>query len=305
MRLLAALVYWVIVAVWLTVLAVVVFFFRRNPRIFGTTRLLLAVIAIDTARNIVENTYFGAYFGAQYGVLPAGLGTVLGYPALLILPKLINIAAGGLVLSILLLHWLPKAVRERTTSDERTEELSVLAAIDGMTGLFNRRHFMTAADVELERFGRYGRPLSMLMADIDNFKSVNDRYGHAVGDQVIVAIAGVLKQMTRNTDVVGRLGGEEFGLLLPETSLEEACRLAERLRAAAAALRVAYPGGELTVTVSLGAAQAVAGTSIAALTQQADTALYQAKRTGRNRVCTFDEPDIVEAAAPSLAVQPV
>ena len=94
MTLAAVVVYWLIVAIWLSVLGTLVFFYARNPRIFGTTRLLLAVIAIDTLRNVVENVYFGAYFGAQYGVFPAEVAATLGQPGLLLMPKLLNIAAG-------------------------------------------------------------------------------------------------------------------------------------------------------------------------------------------------------------------
>ncbi len=113
MKLAAALIYWPIVALWMTVLGAAILFYIRNPETFGTTRLLLAVLAIDTLRNVVENTYFGLYFGGQYGVLPVSLIGFLGQPVLLILPKLLNVAAGCLVLAILLLHWLPAAIRER------------------------------------------------------------------------------------------------------------------------------------------------------------------------------------------------
>src|SRR4051812_45399977 len=102
MSIAAALIYWVIVAVWLIVLATIVVFYIRNPRAFGTTRLLLAVIGIDTIRNIVENVYFGLYFGGQYGLFSSEISKLLGNPYLLIVPKLINVAAGCLVLGLLL-----------------------------------------------------------------------------------------------------------------------------------------------------------------------------------------------------------
>jgi len=112
MTLAAALIYWVIVALWLTVLVTLVAFYIRNPRIFGTTRLLLAVVAIDTSRNVIENAYFGVYFGGQYGIFPTAVVGVLGQPVLLILPKIVNVVAGSVVLGLLLLRWLPSAVRE-------------------------------------------------------------------------------------------------------------------------------------------------------------------------------------------------
>ena len=109
MTLAAALIYWVIVALWLTVLGTMGVFYVRNPGVFGTTRLLLAVLAIDTLRNICENLYFGFYFGAKYGVFPAELAETLGNPILLIVPKIVNVGAALVVLVLLLHRWLPSA----------------------------------------------------------------------------------------------------------------------------------------------------------------------------------------------------
>ena len=117
MSLVAALIYWVIVALWLTVLGTVIFFYVRNPHAFGTTRLLLAVLTIDTFRNIFENVYFGLYFGGRYGIFPSELVDLLGTPFLLIVPKLFNILAGCVVLGLLLMRWLPLAVKEREKAD--------------------------------------------------------------------------------------------------------------------------------------------------------------------------------------------
>lgn len=127
MALTAALIYWVIVAIWLAVLATVVVAFFRNEDIFGTTRLLLAVVSIDIVRNLVENTYFGLYFGSRYGLLPAGFSEVLGRPELLILPKVLNVVAACVVLGLLLLRWLPMAARER-----RAAELAFLTQSDAL-----------------------------------------------------------------------------------------------------------------------------------------------------------------------------
>jgi hypothetical protein len=104
MNLAAALMYWVVVLVWLTVLGTVFAFYLRNPRIFGATRLFLAVVTIDTSRNVIENIYFGLYFGSNYGLFSASLGPILGNPILLIVPKVINVAAGCTVLGLLLLR---------------------------------------------------------------------------------------------------------------------------------------------------------------------------------------------------------
>src|SRR6266436_1954479 len=113
----AALIYWVIIALWLAVLTTVCLAFVRNPRTFGAVRLLLSVIVIDTVRNIVENLYFGLYFGAQYGLFPESIVGVLGNPGYLILPKVMNVVAACAVLGLLVLRWLPQALKERLDAD--------------------------------------------------------------------------------------------------------------------------------------------------------------------------------------------
>lgn len=117
MTLAAGLIYWVIIALWLAVLATVCIAFVRNPRTFGTTRLLLSVIVIDTVRNIIENLYFGLYFGGQYGLFSASLVAVLGNPGYLILPKVLNVIAAATVLGLLVLRWLPSAFKERAEAE--------------------------------------------------------------------------------------------------------------------------------------------------------------------------------------------
>src|SRR5437773_1309329 len=124
MDLAAALIYWAIVALWLAVLAAVAIAYVRNPRTFGATRLLLAVVAIDTTRNIIENLYFGLYFGAQYGLFSGAIVGVLGNPNLLIIPKVINVAAACVVLGLLLLRWLPTALQERADADDNVRQTS-------------------------------------------------------------------------------------------------------------------------------------------------------------------------------------
>jgi diguanylate cyclase (GGDEF)-like protein len=164
------------------------------------------------------------------------------------------------------------------------EILEKLATTDAMTGLFNRRHFLTMAEAEWSRFQRYQRPLSVLAIDIDHFKSVNDRYGHAVGDEAIVSVADACQQGRRASDIVGRFGGEEFVLLLPETDQVQAMIVAERLREAVAAHVLHVHKVQFRLTISLGVAQATLSMSgIDALLRAADEALYQAKDAGRNR----------------------
>jgi diguanylate cyclase (GGDEF)-like protein len=165
------------------------------------------------------------------------------------------------------------------------EMLEKLATIDSMTGLFNRRQFLSLAEAEWSRFQRYQRPLSVLVIDIDHFKSVNDRYGHAVGDEAIVSVANAYQQGRRASDVIGRFGGEEFVMLLPETDLAQAMVVAERLREAVAAHVLHVHKVQFKLTISVGVAQAILSMSgIDALLRAADQALYQAKAEGRNRV---------------------
>jgi diguanylate cyclase (GGDEF)-like protein len=308
MSLAAALIYWAVVLVWLTVLGTVFVFYLRNPRIFGTTRLLLAVVTIDTSRNVIENIYFGLYFGSNYGLFSASLGPILGNPKLLIGPKLINVAAGCVVLGLLLLRWLPDAIKEHGVSEHNAEALTTLANVDGLTGLFNRRHFDTLASTEWTRSQRYSRPLSIMIVDIDHFKAVNDRFGHDAGDDVLKAVADVCRSTKRETDTLARIGGEEFALLLPETDEAAALAAAQRLLDHVRRCSPTIGPETLAVTVSIGVASAslspISGpnpspkaipnmSGIASLLKRADDALYEAKHSGRDRVVSSiirDEP---------------
>lgn len=161
-----------------------------------------------------------------------------------------------------------------------------LANTDGLTGLYNHRHLQERLREELDRARRYRRPLSLVMADLDHFKTYNDTYGHPQGDEVLMAVAHTLRQVSRTSDLVARYGGEEFTLVLPETSLEDAQTVAERARQCVAALE--FQGRENShvtgVTLSLGIASYYHGCTQEELIALADAALYEAKRAGRNRV---------------------
>ena len=201
--------------------------------------MLLFVVGIDAFRNIFENVYFGVYFGGQYGFFSNGIVSVLGQPALLLLPKIMNVVAGSVVLGLLLYHWLPEAVRE------------------------------------------WPDPSSARAS----FKLVNDTFGHQAGDHVLQSVANVLTSAKRASDVVARISGEEFAILLPETGKEAALATAQRVRQQVKACACDIAGEKLRVTISIGVAAATVRTSgIEALCRQADQALYEAKRAGRNRV---------------------
>jgi diguanylate cyclase (GGDEF)-like protein/PAS domain S-box-containing protein len=168
-------------------------------------------------------------------------------------------------------------------------QLELLATTDDLTGLANRRRFVDFAERDLRRAAREATPVSLVMMDLDHFKSVNDRYGHAVGDEVLRAVTAACAGQLRAIDVFGRLGGEEFAVLLANVEPPQAIEIAERMRAAAADCRVAAGAASITVTASLGIAHAVAGESLDSLLARADLALYQAKESGRNQVAIADE----------------
>ena len=290
MNLIATIVYWIIIVLWMAIFSTVVYFYAFNKRVFGTVRLLLVVLALDATRNIIENIYFGLYFGSKYGFFSPLYAHVLGNPHLLILPKLANIVAGCVVLSLLLLKWLPEAINERAEIDRQAKDLIELATVDGMTGLRTRTEFMSLAEAEWQRSRRYKRQLSLLILDIDHFKTINDNHGHGVGDDVIITIARLCRETKRAADVAGRLGGEEFAILLPETSIFDAQALAERLRNIISKETAAVTEGNIWATVSIGLSDAKHATSLAEIIKRADVALYAAKRAGRDRVCCFGEP---------------
>jgi diguanylate cyclase (GGDEF)-like protein len=160
-----------------------------------------------------------------------------------------------------------------------------LTLLDPLTGVANRPGIEREAARALDASLRQGTPLSLLMLDLDHFKSINDRYGHAAGDKVLRATASAWQAQLRGRDPLGRVGGEEFVVVCPDTSLEQALVVAGRLREAAQALRFPDIDPALRVSVSIGVAQSrKAGDSCDALLDRADTALYRAKQQGRDRV---------------------
>jgi diguanylate cyclase (GGDEF)-like protein len=165
-------------------------------------------------------------------------------------------------------------------------ELIRLATTDELTGALNRRHFFELGEAEHSRIKRYQQPCGLLMLDIDYFKPVNDQYGHAAGDAVLKAFVETIQGLLRQSDALGRLGGEEFAVLLPQTEQEGTLELAERLRGVVEALCVDTENGNtISVTTSLGATQLHAtDRRFDEALQRADTALYAAKDGGRNRV---------------------
>lgn len=170
-----------------------------------------------------------------------------------------------------------------------------LATVDPLTGAYNRRQLESIVQGAVERKKRYGTPMSMLLIDVDHFKKINDRFGHAAGDAVLRDIAARLRASIRTIDLLFRVGGEEFLVLLPESGLSGAQRVAEKLRATIAAQPLL---GEHQVTISIGAGELGAGEDSRDLLKRCDAALYQAKSGGRNRVCTSGEGHLALSPAP-------
>ena len=162
------------------------------------------------------------------------------------------------------------------------------ANIDALTGLSNRRGLEQSFTRERQRCISEGQPLCLIMVDIDYFKRFNDQYGHLAGDKALGAVAHLLREHMRTGDIVARFGGEEFSILLPETGLQKATSIAERVRQiiSETAIDIAE-SNNVTVTISLGVTQMQAGEPLETLMANADAALYEAKRQGRNRVCQY------------------
>jgi len=172
-----------------------------------------------------------------------------------------------------------QALRE---SEERYRELSI---IDDLTQLFNSRYFYHQLKIEMDRVDRYGQPLTLLLLDIDDFKIFNDTYGHLEGDQVLWRLGQVVKRCLRKIDSAYRYGGEEFTILLPITTSEDAISIAERIRAELKSENFSpLPGKEVQVTVSIGLAQYKTKEDMKAFVHRVDQLMYQAKKNGKNRL---------------------
>jgi two-component system cell cycle response regulator len=189
-------------------------------------------------------------------------------------------------------HGHGKVISVATDITERVklyEEVQQLAIHDPLTGCFNRRHFLTLADRELQRAVRYQRSISLLMIDIDHFKTYNDRYGHQTGDQLLVSLVEVCHKSLREVDILGRYGGDEFVILMPETGLQDARKAAERLRETIAGMAGESSTGNLALSVSIGLTawknkSSYEHQDLERLIQRADRAMYKAKAAGRNCV---------------------
>ncbi len=199
---------------------------------------------------------------------------------------LLLVAAAAALALLAVFYVLTGSLMRRV--EQSTDLIRRLSVTDDLTGLANRRLAMEALEREAQRAARYGKPSGLLMLDIDHFKRVNDTWGHQTGDMVLRVLAVLMRDQTRETDLVARFGGEEFLILLPEAAPHAALAVAEKIRTVVEAHPFATPGGErFRVTVSLGVACLAGGETVPDVEQalrRADEALYQAKQAGRNRV---------------------
>ncbi|MFA9498061.1 MAG: diguanylate cyclase [Deltaproteobacteria bacterium] len=183
---------------------------------------------------------------------------------------------------------LKRVLKERRLTKERNRILSKLenlAITDGLTKLYNLRHFYHLLEIEIDRCRRYGHPLALLLLDIDNFKVYNDTYGHLEGDKVLVKIGQIIQSCLRTMDTAFRYGGEEFTVILPETTAEEANNVANRIRTAVE-FENFFPEPEniVTVTISVGVTEYYNKESLSAFIKRADQAMYLSKEKGRNAI---------------------
>jgi len=185
-----------------------------------------------------------------------------------------------------------KSIRDITEKKRIQEQLTILATTDSLSGLYNRAEFMKLAQRELSLAQRYNKKLTLLMIDVDFFKTINDTFGHAAGDEVIQVMGNLIRTNFRKNDLAGRLGGEEFVVLLRDTSLDEAKSAARKFNEAVSRKTVIYEGREISITVSIGVAEFYGGINnrgnIEDVLKQADRALYKAKSIGRNCIATAE-----------------
>jgi diguanylate cyclase len=262
--------------VWIAVMQ-----FNLLPSVVLATMLSVDKVGVGGMRLLAQTS---ALLLVACGVTWA----VLGLPVQIATPMDVMLAC------LPLLAIYPLAIGNATYSlakrlARQNKRLDELGRTDALTGLANRRQCLALVESELARHRRNGRPAVLLILDIDHFKSINDRYGHPFGDEVLCKVARVLLESSRKSDSVARYGGDEFVMMLPETTLRGAEEASRRIRAKLEAVSFERVP-DLHCTVSLGAAEASAQMDADAWVRQADDALYRAKLAGRNRF---------EAAAPS------
>lgn len=236
--------------------------------------VLYAQNMLGAGIDIAAGDRHAAYLGKLMFVTAVLLATALFFGAFFIYP---------LIRAQVKLEGRLRAMTE--TLSARSETLEQAALTDALTGMQNRRYFDDALREYLEEFERIGKPVGLMILDLDHFKQINDNHGHDVGDEVLRVVASCLRDMTRYHDVVARLGGEEFAVVAPNMDRDLLVKFAERIRKAVASLAVVSGNVRLKVTTSVGLAVWDGKETAEDFYRRADRQLYQAKKAGRNRVC--------------------
>jgi diguanylate cyclase (GGDEF)-like protein len=271
-----------------TILFVLLVNFTRPANYISTSFDIIVPFAVYLLSSLKLKHTFALAAGFSLGTLYIDFFHKFGVD-----PILLNVAASAQIIihvlgvsSTLQLHsYRRKSYQAYIDEKDAKEMVAYLANIDPLTKSLTRRQFMNIAESEFRRFQRYHRPLSILILDADHFKRINDTYGHHAGDLALRSLSLVAMEQKRAQDTFGRLGGEEFGLLMPETTLEQALVVAERVRRVWEDSPVNLDGKMIRSTMSIGLAEAVStDQSLEDLLRRADRMLYKAKETGRNRV---------------------
>jgi diguanylate cyclase (GGDEF)-like protein len=285
-----ATVYDSLIVVWLSfvILFLLLFNFTRPADFLTTPYDVILPLAIYIISPLKISRTFALTIGFSMGVIYIDFFHKTGIePATLnmILVAQLIVHIIGLASSIQIQSYRRKSYKAYIKEKDAKEMVAYLANIDPLTKSMTRRQFFDIAETEFRRFLRYRRPLSMLVLDADYFKNINDTYGHYAGDLVLRSLSLVILEQKRTQDIYGRLGGEEFGILLPETSLEYAKVVAERIQKTWAQTSSNVEGKVIHSTVSIGVTEANdQDTSFEDILRRADRIMYKAKEAGRNRV---------------------
>ena len=256
--------------------------FRASGDTFGPIRFT-AVVMSAAAATVATRVLYTLTLGSEAGSMFAGDNAQFLFLSLYIM--LTITAAFGFMMMV---------------AEKLRDELARLATLDPLTGIYNRRTMVDLAERELARATRAGTRVAALMLDLDHFKQVNDRYGHAAGDEVLRQFVATAQRCLRKQDLIGRYGGEEFFILLPDTSREEALLVAQRLRTEVEHTRAAVRDISIAFTISVGLAHSGhSGFDLDALLRDADAALYCAKERGRNQVVAESSATVARLPASS------
>ena len=246
--------------------------------------LFFGTFGLTVAEVIGIGVYALLAFASAIGVSSRFNANASGYLDIAYALMVLIVLSGCIALNLRIQRIRAKLQQQREALAQALEVNRELATRDELTGLINRRAMLDLMALEHRRSLRSGRPLLLAQLDIDHFKPINDQHGHAAGDRALQAFAGTVRASLRDTDVLARWGGEEFVLMLTDSSADQARGLLERIRQAVQALEIAHSAGSLQLTVSIGLAQHLPGDTVERTLERADQALYRAKALGRNRV---------------------